>query len=363
MSDFKIAEKATGGNEGGYANNPNDKGKETFAGIASVSWPNWEGWPYIHKYIRDWELSDKKMSLAKYVNSSARVSTEPIMGMVSRFYEKNFWNSLKAGSINDQQVSNSYYDFGVNSGVNRAIRYLQDSVNELGCKVESDGLIGTKTLQAVNSVDPKKLLSIYNNKREDFYRGLAKQPSQAAFLGSWLSRLKPYKLILLFFFCTAIFTINGCGTRKVLNKSIKTSETGLSSNVIESGKSIKESDKSGYNQTLRNDKNTTQINKKVTEKLDSLGRVKERVTEENIKNTVDKSQKIKNMFRDFNRVTDSVFNIKTYSKFDIRKKESQHQSESKKSNRFFLGVGIGIAISVCLYFVYVYLKRKFFVIK
>jgi len=190
MAKFDIAEKITGRNEGLYANNPADSGGETYAGIARNYWPKWEGWKYIDKYKADYAKLNKPMqekySLAKWINSSAKVTSEPVGLLISSFYKTNFWDVNKLDQINDQQIANTVYDFGVNSGTPRAAKFLQQTLG-----LEQDGKIGPKTLAAVNSIPPKITHTKYNALREAAYKSWAKN-DQAQFLRSWLSRLKPY---------------------------------------------------------------------------------------------------------------------------------------------------------------------------
>lgn len=193
MAIFKIAEEITGRNEGGYANNSADRGGETYAGIARNFWGSWKGWKYIDKYKDDYQKSNKKLSLASWINASAKVETEPVQDLVSDFYKVNFWDSMKLDFVNDQQLANSVYDFAVNSGVVRASKYLQQAINEV-CNVNLsvDGVIGNKTISEINKHSAMLIYNLYNKKRETFYRSIAKG-NQAQFLKSWLSRLKPYK--------------------------------------------------------------------------------------------------------------------------------------------------------------------------
>jgi len=193
MAKFEVAEKLTSINEGGWAHNPSDTGGETYAGIARNYWPKWDGWKYIDKYKLSYAKSDKKMSLAKWVNSSALVSSEPIHFMVSAFYKQNFWDVNKLDLINDQQLANTVYDFGVNSGTGRSAKFLQSSVNStFATSLNVDGQVGNKTIEAVNSHEASIIYNEFNRRREDFYRSIAKG-NQTQFLKSWLSRLKPYK--------------------------------------------------------------------------------------------------------------------------------------------------------------------------
>lgn len=192
MAKFEIAEAITGRNEGGYANNPADRGGETFAGIARNFWPKWGGWKYIDKYKSQYPglSSDlkKRFTLAKWINASAKVPSEPVGQLISEFYKLNFWDLNKLDQINDQQVGNSIYDFGVNSGKGRAVQFIEEMFG-----VKKDGIMDPVVISLINNGDPKKILTEYNAKREAAYRSWAKG-DQAQFLNSWLSRLKPYKV-------------------------------------------------------------------------------------------------------------------------------------------------------------------------
>jgi lysozyme family protein len=192
MANFNIAEKITGKFEGFYADNTNDRGGETFAGIARNFWSKWEGWKKIDEYKAHYKASGSKTSLANWVNNSAKVVTEPTMEMVSKFYKTNFWDVNKLDAIVDQQLANTVYDFGVNSGTGRAAKFLQQSANDTGLVILSeDGNIGPKTIGAINALNPQNVYANFNRRRESFYRSIA-TGNQEQFLKSWLNRLKPY---------------------------------------------------------------------------------------------------------------------------------------------------------------------------
>lgn len=178
MADFKIAFGLTGHNEGGYANNPADHGGETYAGIARNFWPSWSGWHVIDSYT--------KFGLR---NIDRILSTDQVLtNLISLFYKQNFWDVNKLDQINDQQLANNVYDFGVNSGVGKSAKTLQ-----LACGVTVDGIIGSKTIACANSIDAKTLYDAYNAARTAFYHSLAQNPGQLQFLKSWMSRIKPYQ--------------------------------------------------------------------------------------------------------------------------------------------------------------------------
>lgn len=182
MADFDIAFKHTARNEGGYANSPNDKGGETMYGISRKNWPNWKGWTLIDSIKRQFG------STAAIINMHAG-SSEIIQGLVKEFYKANFWHPLNLSSINDQRVATNVYDFAVNSGVTTSAKRLQRAAN-----VGDDGIIGNKTIIAVNSLPAKQVYDSFNQLRKAYYDNIiANNPSQAVFKKSWYSRIIPYQ--------------------------------------------------------------------------------------------------------------------------------------------------------------------------
>lgn len=186
MANYSIAERITGRNEGLYANNPADTGGETYAGIARNHWPKWQGWLIIDSIKKNFGRTPS------IINRHARQEPK-LSAYIATFYKQNFWDTIELDQINNQQIANTVYDFGVNSGTSRAAKLLQQSVNDLGVfELVVDGKIGNASIAAINNSDPKRLHEVFNKKRRDFYVSIAKG-SQAQFLKSWLSRLKPYQ--------------------------------------------------------------------------------------------------------------------------------------------------------------------------
>ena len=180
MANFKISEHITGMNEGGYANDKSDRGGETYAGIARNFWQSWKGWKQIDMIKSVYGKSASVIN--KYAKADLQLHRD-----ISEFYKANFWDVNKLDLFEDQQIADSVYDFGVNSGTVRAAKTLQDVLG-----VQHDGVIGKMTIGVLNSANFKSVHIAYNCKREVFYQKLATNPSQAKFLRSWMSRLNLY---------------------------------------------------------------------------------------------------------------------------------------------------------------------------
>ena len=113
MASFKEAWLITAHNEGGYANVKNDRGGETYMGIARNFFPKWAGWAIVDKH--------------KPLKHNAFIKDEKLHSLVESFYEENFWNPINANKIADQDLANQAFDMAVNAGVGAAKNLLKQS--------------------------------------------------------------------------------------------------------------------------------------------------------------------------------------------------------------------------------------------
>lgn len=187
MADFNIAYKRTAVAEGGYANNPRDKGGETYQGIARKIHPAWKGWPMIDA------IKDKVGTSAKSINTAAEKNVS-LQGLVVSFYKDVYWNELNLDLINDQQMSNELYDTGVNLGTARSGLFFQKVLNVSSkTQLVLDGKIGPKTIAVFNSLsqsDKHMVWKLFNCLQGEKYISICEaDPSQEIFLRGWASRV------------------------------------------------------------------------------------------------------------------------------------------------------------------------------
>ena len=192
MADFLAAHQTVMGHEGGYANNPNDRGGETYKGIARNFHATWGGWKYIDQakaqLIKQPAYGTSEyFSWVRHLNGKL-ADINALQQLVLEFYKKNFWKRL--GEINDQELAAWVYDKDVNTGDDGS-RWLQESAH-----VKVDGQIGSVTIAAVNAADPFVLLERMKSMAVDHYLAEARKPGQKGFWKSWISRvgLSPEKL-------------------------------------------------------------------------------------------------------------------------------------------------------------------------
>lgn len=189
MASFDKAFDLTMGHEGGYANNPKDRGGETYKGIARKYWPKWSGWAILDAI---------KPHTAVNINKVAG-SNQPLQTAIKQFYKQNFWDNIDLTNVQDQQLANNVFDFGVNGGTGRAARFLQMAANKVStCEdIAVDGAIGPKTMALVNQLNAKAVYDAYNTLKKAHYDSeIENNPSQIVFKNSWYSRIKPYKEVV-----------------------------------------------------------------------------------------------------------------------------------------------------------------------
>ena len=109
MADFIEAYKKTSVFEGGYANDPDDNGGETWKGVTRKFEPNWIGWHIIdmHKGLPNFPHN-------LYASSELEKAVEDV-------FRKNYWNPIRGDEINNQEEANQLYDSAVNMGTGTAI--------------------------------------------------------------------------------------------------------------------------------------------------------------------------------------------------------------------------------------------------
>lgn len=134
--------------EGGYVNNPNDPGGETKYGISKRSYPT---------------LDIKNLTI----------------DMARAIYLRDFWKPL--GDDVHPAIKFQAFDFAVNSGIQTAIRKLQQAIG-----VADDGHFGPVSRAAIKNMFPVTVLFLYNEKRIEFYTSLSTFPT---FGRGWMRRM------------------------------------------------------------------------------------------------------------------------------------------------------------------------------
>lgn len=163
-------------NEGGYVNDPDDSGGETYKGISRKFWPYWIGWKSID-------------SLKKHSNFPEIISQKTIIDIsVKAFYKVNFWDKMNLKLIVNENSVLQLFDMAINSGIKRAVKIAQRV-----CGVAQDGIIGPLTAFQINSMG-YQFTDQYIKGRIEFYESLVeKKPRNKKFLSGWIRRAQSTK--------------------------------------------------------------------------------------------------------------------------------------------------------------------------
>ncbi len=150
--NFETAFKLVIQKEGGYVNDPHDKGGETKYGISKKVYPN---------------LDIKNLTLQQ----------------AKQIYSKDYWLKSKANQM-PARLALIHFDTAVNAGVRIAGKLLQRALNRQGFNLTVDGIVGPKTLDAIKKADLDRLLADYTIERSKYYL----RTKNKRYLRGWLNR-------------------------------------------------------------------------------------------------------------------------------------------------------------------------------
>lgn len=148
----------------GLANDPDDRGGLTMCGVTYATYATYCN----RKNIRSLESGLKALSYAVWLD----------------ILKTLYWDKWKADEITNQSIANMLVDWvwasGI-TGVKRPQRILGVTV---------DGIVGPKTLAAVNSSDSAKLFAeLRKDRLRHFQEIVNRTPSQKKFLNGWNRRV------------------------------------------------------------------------------------------------------------------------------------------------------------------------------
>ena len=152
--------------EGGYVDDPDDRGGATNFGVTQASFSQYLG---------------KKVSKDDVKN----MTVEDAKGC----YKQDFWDPSRAEQL-DEDLRAVYFDMVVNHGQRNAVKILQQAANNRNPGgIDVDGLIGPNTIRATTNISKEDVLL----ERSMFYANLcfngskyADRTSQNKFLRGWV---------------------------------------------------------------------------------------------------------------------------------------------------------------------------------
>ncbi len=139
--------------EGGYVNDPTDRGGETNFGIAKRFYP-------------DVDIKNLTREEAK------------------KIYHQDYWRPAKCDEVSPK-LRHIYFDMCVNFGRSGAVKVLQRAANAKGAGLIVDGGIGPKTINAIADVEHERVKAYRVLK---FAKIVLNKPEQEKFWFGWYKR-------------------------------------------------------------------------------------------------------------------------------------------------------------------------------
>lgn len=153
--------------EGGFVNDPADLGGATNMGVTIGAW---KSCGYDKDGDGDIDVDDLRLLTREDV--------------VNRVLKPHYWDRWKADDIKSQSVANILVDWVWASGAH-GIKIPQ---RLLGVTV--DGIVGPKTIAAVNARNPRELFDMIKIARFDFIEDICrKRPANNKFKRGWMNRI------------------------------------------------------------------------------------------------------------------------------------------------------------------------------
>ena len=166
VSNEQLFEKAK---KKGFANDPNDLGGATMCGVTIATYT---------EYRRRKGLSKPTVEQLKAIKYAEWLEILKTM----------FWDRWKADQIKNQSVANFLVDWVWASGT-YGIKLPQKIL-----KVSIDGVVGPKTIAAVNAKDPAILFGLLRQERIDYTDRICKSRLQnRRYYTGWMNRINDLK--------------------------------------------------------------------------------------------------------------------------------------------------------------------------
>lgn len=159
--------------EGGFVNDPVDRGGATNKGVTMATWRRVG---YDKDGDGDIDVQDLKL-----------VSVEDVK---NRVLKPHYWDRWQADLIKSQKIANILVDWVWGSG-----KYgITIPQRLLG--VAQDGVVGEETLKAINDADSDKLFDMIFEARKKYLHDIVKaRPANKKFLRGWLNRLEDIRCV------------------------------------------------------------------------------------------------------------------------------------------------------------------------
>lgn len=128
----------------------------TFYGIYQSAHPNWNGWKIINRYL---EVTPNLKQCSVILSGVSDLNK-----LVIEFYKVEFWNKLELDLITSEHKQLEIMCFAINAGITPCVKVLQELIN-----VKIDGVIGEKTIKAINEFSESDFDRLFDVEEKEYY--------------------------------------------------------------------------------------------------------------------------------------------------------------------------------------------------
>lgn len=167
MSHFDTIVLETLNYEGGYSNNPNDRGGPTNFGITQNDLANFRGHGVTAEDVKNMSIEEAKT-----------------------IYKTKYWDPCGLDSVINYKKALVIFDQGVLCGTKTSAKRAQSSINAIGKgKLLVDGVIGPKSIEAINQSDESQFCLEFIALTQHYFIDIVlRNQSQLVFLKGWINR-------------------------------------------------------------------------------------------------------------------------------------------------------------------------------
>lgn len=184
MPDYRDAINKVLQHEGGYVNNPADKGGPTNFGITTKTYSEF----------------------IKHPASIDEIKNMPI-GNAITIYKTKYWDVIKGDKIKQYAIAAAIFDQAINRGPVAAVKQAQKVLG-----ISQDGVMGPVSLAALNATPDTSFIPKYIAESITAYKKIvSNDPTQAVFLTGWLSRAESLRQYAMSFLGSVNATTVGLG--------------------------------------------------------------------------------------------------------------------------------------------------------
>jgi len=177
--------------EGGFVNDPLDTGGATNMGVTLKTWQH-----AGHDKNDDGMIDEEDLKLIFRQD------------LIESILKPHYWDRWQADKIRNQSIAHILVDWLWTSGM-AGIKIPQQMLN-----VKADGIVGEKTLTAVNNHPSQQdLFEQIKSKRKEYIEKICvERPTNKRFKKGWLNRLADIQFMTMILVITLCSCFTGCGS-------------------------------------------------------------------------------------------------------------------------------------------------------